>query len=102
MCDTIIFDLIQCLYMCHLKQPILLLVVLAKTELLVARTSKRPNDLPKYTYGLEGKLLDLIGEPIALAQKAVRSKFETETSSNDGPGCVRYTYHTQKHLTYVD
>lgn len=63
---------------------------------------KRSDDLPKYTYGLEGKLLDLIGEPILLAQRVVRPKFETETSTNEGVGSVRYTYHTQKHITQMD
>lgn len=56
--------------------------------------------LPKFTYGLEGKLLNLIGEPILLAQRAVRNKFEQELSTNEGMG-VRYTYHIQKISTYI-
>ena len=60
---------------------------------------RRPNGLPKYTYGLEGKLEGLIGEPIALAQKVVRPKFETETSAPEGSS-TRYTYHIQKTYSY--
>lgn len=58
--------------------------------------------LPKFTYGLEGKLTSLIGEPIVLAQRVVRPKFENEMSATEGPGCVRYTYHTEKHIREVD
>lgn len=65
------------------------------------RKGKPSEELPKYTYGLEGKLLSLIGEPILLAQRVVRPKFEQETSTNVGPD-IRYTYHAQKHLRYFD
>lgn len=61
---------------------------------------QRPNNLPKYTYGLEGKLEGLIGEPIVLAQRAVRSKFETLISVNEGLS-VRHTYTTQRDFQYI-
>lgn len=64
---------------------------------------RKPADpnLPKFTYGLEGKLLKLIGEPIALAHKVVRPKFEQELSTNEGTD-IRYTYTSQYSMTYID
>jgi hypothetical protein len=65
------------------------------------RKKAKSTELPKYTYGLEGKLLGLIGEPILLAQRIVRPKFEQELSTNVGTD-IRHTYHTQKHIRYFD
>lgn len=68
------------------------------------RTSKLTidfKDFPKYTYGLEGKLIGLIGEPVALAQKIVRPKVKEELSTSDAFG-TKYTYHIQTGFTYIN
>jgi hypothetical protein len=65
------------------------------------RRPRRPNEIPNFTSGLESKLLKLIGEPIALAQRVIRKKFEKEVSTNEG-SWIRYAYHDRKAVTYMD
>lgn len=65
------------------------------------RRKNKHDDLPKFTYGLEGKLIGLIGEPILLAHRAVEKRFPSVLSTNVGTD-IRHTYHTQKQLTYMD
>ncbi len=67
------------------------------------KRTPKPDNLPKYTYGLEGKLQSLIGEPIVLAQRAVLSKLEKEEVTSNAEGFdIRHTYHAQNHFSYVD
>lgn len=77
------------------------LVLPPPVKLKRPRRSKYKDQLPRFTAGLEAKLVGLVGEPAALARKFVNKHFDSELSTNEGRG-IRYTYHARKSFAYID
>lgn len=65
------------------------------------RRPARKREIPLFTSRVESRLTDLLYEPIELARKFLRPKFEKELSFNQGRD-IRYVYDEQKNLCFYD